>query len=109
AEVHRDGKITRQEYRKGKPLHPAKEVGDSAYRGTIITFKPDAEIFQILEYNYTTLANRLRELSFLNKGIRITLVDERSKDENGNFITEVFHSQGGLREFVLYLDGAKEK
>ncbi|WP_317898763.1 DNA topoisomerase (ATP-hydrolyzing) subunit B [Aurantibacillus circumpalustris] len=108
-EVHRDGKITKQEFSEGKPLYPAKEIGDTSYRGTIQTFTPDLTIFTVHEYNYTTLANRMRELSFLNKGINITLVDEREKDENGEFLSEVFYSQGGLREFVLYLDDAKEK
>jgi len=108
-EVHRDGKITKQEFSEGKPLYPAKEVGETNYRGTIQTFTPDLTIFTVHEYNYTTLENRMRELSFLNKGISITLTDERQKDENGEFMTQTFHSQGGLREFVLYLDDAKEK
>lgn len=108
-EVHRDGKITKQEFSEGKPLYPAKEIGDTTYRGTIQTFSPDLTIFTVHEYNYTTLANRMRELSFLNKGISITLTDQRSKDENGEFLSETFYSQGGLREFVLYLDDAKEK
>ncbi|PBQ31654.1 DNA topoisomerase (ATP-hydrolyzing) subunit B [Sphingobacteriaceae bacterium] len=109
AEVHRDGKITVQEFNIGKPMYPAKEVGETTDRGTIVTFTPDTSIFTVHEYNYTTLANRMRELSFLNKGISITLTDERTKDENGAFLSEVFYSQGGLREFVLYLDDAKEK
>jgi len=109
AEVHRDGKITVQEFNIGKPLYPAKEVGDTDDRGTTVTFTPDTSIFTVLEYNYTTLANRMRELSFLNKGISITLIDEREKDENGSPLSETFYSQGGLREFVLYLDDAKEK
>ena len=109
AEVHRDGKITVQEFNIGKPLYPAKEIGNTTERGTIVTFTPDTSIFTVHEYNYTTLANRMRELSFLNKGISITLVDERQKDENGEFISETFFSNGGLREFVLYLDDAKEK
>ncbi len=108
-EVHRDGKITKQEFSEGKPLYPAKEIGDTTYRGTIQTFTPDLTIFSVHEYNYTTLANRMRELAFLNKGISITLSDQRSKDENGEFLSETFYSQGGLREFVLYLDDAKEK
>jgi DNA gyrase subunit B len=108
-EVHRDGKITVQEFSCGKPLYPAKEIGDTTDRGTTQTFSPDVSIFTVHEYNYTTLANRMRELSFLNKGISITLTDERSKDENGEFLTEIFHSEGGLREFVMYLDDAKEK
>jgi DNA gyrase subunit B len=109
AEVHRDGKITVQEFNIGKPMHPAKEVGDTTDRGTTVTFTPDLSIFTVHEYNYTTLANRIRELSFLNKGITITLVDERQLDENGKPISETFHSEGGLREFVMYLDDAKEK
>ncbi len=109
AEVHRDGKITVQEFNIGKPLYPAKEVGSTSERGTTVTFTPDESIFTTLEYNYTTLANRIRELSFLNKGINLILIDERQKDENGNFFSETFFSQGGLREFVMYLDDAKEK
>jgi DNA gyrase subunit B len=109
AEVHRDGKITRQEFSKGKPLYSAKEVGDTTLRGTIITFTADLSIFSTREYNYTTLANRMRELAYLNKGIHIRLEDERQKDENGNPFAEDFYSEGGLREFVLYLDDAKEK
>lgn len=109
AEVHRDGKITRQEFSKGKPLYPAKEVGETNLRGTTVTFTPDLSIFTTGEYNYTTLANRMRELSFLNKGITIILEDDRQKDENGVSFTETFYSQGGLREFVMYIDGAKEK
>ena len=109
AEVHRDGKITMQEFRKGKPMYPAKEIGDTTERGTTVTFTPDMSIFTIGEYNYTTLANRMRELSFLNKGISITLIDDRQKDEQGISFTELFYSEGGLREFVKYIDGAKEK
>lgn len=109
AEVHRDGKIFVQEYSKGQPLYDVKVVGETNYRGTIVTFKPDAEIFTVTEYNYTTLANRMRELAFLNKGIRITLTDERRTDENGQFYSETFYSEGGLKEFVEYLDAGKEK
>lgn len=109
AEVHREGKIFVQEYSKGHPLYDVKVVGDTNYRGTIITFKPDAEIFTVTEYNYTTLANRMRELAFLNKGLRITLTDERKEDENGQFYSETFYSEGGLKEFVEYLDTGKEK
>ncbi|MCX7727962.1 MAG: DNA topoisomerase (ATP-hydrolyzing) subunit B [Bacteroidia bacterium] len=109
AEVHRDGKIFVQEYSKGQPLYDVKVIGDTNYRGTIITFKPDAEIFNVTEYNYTTLANRMRELAFLNKGIRIVLKDERRTDENGQPYSETFYSEGGLKEFVEYLDAGKEK
>jgi DNA gyrase subunit B len=108
-EVHRDGKIVEQEFSCGKPLYPAREAGITNIRGTVQTFTPDTSIFIVHEYNFTTLANRLRELSYLNKGIKIILEDQRSTDEQGNFITESFYSEGGLREFVLYLDGAKEK
>ena len=108
-EVHRDGKIVMQEFSEGKPLYPAKEVGTTADRGTTQTFTPDMTIFSIGEYNYTTLANRMRELAYLNKGIRIILTDDRQKDENGASFNETFYSEGGLREFVMYLDDAKEK
>ncbi len=109
AEVHRNGKIFQQEYSKGKPLYDVKEVGETNIRGTIVTFKPDAEIFtQTTEYKFDTLAARLRELAYLNKGIRLTLTDEREKGENGEFTKEEFYSEGGLREFVKYLDGTRE-
>jgi DNA gyrase subunit B len=109
AEVHRNGKIFQQEYSKGKPLYDVKEVGETTYRGTIVTFTPDAEIFtQTTEYKFDTLAARLRELAYLNKGIRLTLTDEREKTENGEFLKEEFYSEGGLREFVKYLDGTRE-
>lgn len=106
--VHREGKIFTQEYERGKPLFDVKAIGVSDQTGTIQTFQPDAEIFtQTLEYKYDTLATRLRELAFLNKGIRLTLTDERFPDDNGNFATEEFYSQGGLKEFVRYLDGTR--
>ena len=97
AEVHRDGKITTQEFSLGKPLYPAKETGETTLRGTIVTFKPDLSIFTVGEYNYTTLANRLRELSFLNKGINLILEDQRQKDENNKPVSESFYSDGGLK------------
>lgn len=109
AEVHRGGKVYVQEYSQGKPLFDVKETGTTDYRGTIVTFHPDLSIFTVSEYNYNTLANRMRELAYLNKGISITLTDERTKDESGNSFNETFYSEGGLREFVLYLDGTKEK
>ena len=123
AEVHREGKIFRQEYSKGKPLGPVEVVGESSDTGTVITFHPDAEIFtQTIVYKYDTLAARLRELSYLNKGVRITLTDERELvdeyvvDENGNskptgrqiFRSEVFHSDAGLKQFIEYLDAGAE-
>jgi len=110
ATVYREGKIWEQEYERGKPMYPVKAVGDSDKNGTVVTFKPDASIFtQTLEYNYETLANRMRELSYLNKGITITLTDMRNKDEKGEYIAEVFHSTEGLKEFVRYLDGNREQ
>jgi DNA gyrase subunit B len=109
AEVHRDGKIYEQEYRIGVPQYPVREKGTTDQRGTIIHFKPDNSIFIVSEYKYETIASRMRELSFLNAGIRIHLEDERIKDENGNNVAETFFSEGGLREFVMYLDNTREK
>ncbi|MBS1652782.1 MAG: DNA topoisomerase (ATP-hydrolyzing) subunit B [Bacteroidetes bacterium] len=108
-EVHRGGKVFIQEFSQGKPLYSVKEAGETTYRGTIQTFTPDLSIFTVSEYSFTTLANRMRELAFLNKGISISLTDERQKDESGNLLNEIFYSEGGLREFVKYIDGAKEK
>jgi DNA gyrase subunit B len=106
--VHREGKIFTQEYERGKPLFDVKAIGVSDKTGTIQTFQPDPEIFtQTLEYKYETLATRLRELAFLNKGIRLTLTDERNTDDNGKYISEEFYSEGGLKEFVKYLDGTR--
>jgi DNA gyrase subunit B len=90
-------------------MYPVKSTGSTDKRGTIVTFKPDSEIFtQTLEYNYETLANRMRELSFLNKGITVVIVDKREKDENGEYIAETFHSEEGLSEFIKYLDATRE-
>ena len=109
ATVYRDGKIWEQTYERGKPLAPVEAVGDSDKNGTVVTFKPDPQIFQqILEYNYDTLAQRMRELSFLNKGITIRLTDKRRKDEEGNFIEETFYSDEGLKEFIRFLDSNRE-
>ncbi|WP_099366913.1 DNA topoisomerase (ATP-hydrolyzing) subunit B [Sphingobacterium sp. 1.A.4] len=106
AEVHREGKIFVQEYAQGKPQFDVKEIGESDKTGTIVTFHPDPEIFTTtIVYNYDTLANRLRELSFLNKGIRLTLIDEREVLEDGSFRQNIFFSEGGLQEFVKFLDG----
>lgn len=108
AVVHREGKIFQQEYEKGKPLYNVKEIGESEITGTIVTFRPDPGIFTMTTtYNYDTLANRLRELSFLNKGIRLTLIDEREINEDGQLKSDVFYSEGGLREFVKFLDGTR--
>ncbi|MGV6944353.1 DNA topoisomerase (ATP-hydrolyzing) subunit B [Sphingobacterium kyonggiense] len=106
AEVHREGKIFLQEYMQGKPQFEVKEIGTSNDTGTIVTFHPDPEIFTTtIVYNYDTLANRLRELSFLNKGIRLTLIDERDIQDDGTFRSDIFFSEGGLQEFVKFLDG----
>lgn len=118
ADIHREGKHFRQEFSKGVPLYPVKVIADSDKRGTIITFKPDPEIFAMgTVYNYDILATRLRELAFLNKGVKLTITDLREKDidtdENGNgdsskIVSETFHSESGLMEFVKYLDGTRE-
>ncbi|MGV3546151.1 MAG: ATP-binding protein, partial [Pedobacter sp.] len=108
AEVHREGKIWMQEYEIGVPQYDVKEVGSTDKRGTIVTFSPDPTIFtQTTEYKYDTLAARLRELAFLNKGIKLTLTDEREVLEDGTFFQEVFHSDGGLKEFVAFLDDTR--
>lgn len=103
-EVYREGKIFEQEYKKGAPQYDVREIGDSDMNGTKVTFMPDNSIFEVHEYNYDTLAARVRELAYLNKGVRITLTDKRNVDEEGNFETEEFYSEGGLREFVEFLD-----
>lgn len=107
AEVHREGKKFEQEYERGKPKYDVRVIGDTDYRGTIVTFLPDTEIFETDEYKFDILAHRLRELSYLNKGLRLSLVDEREKNDDGTFKTELFYSEGGLQEFVVYLDEAK--
>ncbi len=107
--VHRKGIVYQQEYQKGKPSYPVKEVGKTDKTGTIVTFLPDSSIFNVSEYKYETVASRLRELSFLNSGIKLTLVDHREQDDEGNDISDEFFSQGGLKEFVLYLDSTREK
>ena len=110
ASVHRDGKVWEQEYEKGVPLYPVKETGKTDKTGTIVTFKPDTTIFtDITEYSYDILASRLRELSFLNKGITVTLIDRRDKDKkSGEFQSEIFFSKEGLPEFIKFLDGSRE-
>ncbi|MNS38159.1 DNA gyrase subunit B [compost metagenome] len=107
--VHRDGKIYEQEYEKGKALYPVKQIGETTKRGTIQTFYPDDTIFtQTTEFSYDTLSARMRELSFLNKGITITFTDRREKDDKGEFVSEVFHSDEGLKEYIRFLDGNRE-
>ncbi len=110
ATVHRDGKIFEQEYARGIPQYSVREAGETDKRGTTIHFMPDSDIFIVHEYNYETIASRLRELSFLNAGIRIDLEDQREQDEEtGKFKSDSFYSEGGLREFVNYLDSTREK
>ena len=124
AEVHREGKIYEQKYSKGKPITPVEVIGECNDTGTIITFHPDPEIFNVTTiYDYDTLAKRMRELAFLNKGIKITLTDNRTlideykTDENGNYSptgkqvykNDLFYSQEGLKEFIKYLDASSEE
>lgn len=108
AEVHREGKIYVQEFSQGKPLADVKIVGETEGTGTIITFKPDSSIFNVLEYRYDILATRLRELAFLNAGITLTLTDKRVVKDDGSYKSEKFYSENGLEEFVKYIDRAKE-
>tara|TARA_B100000886_G_scaffold163987_1_gene111815 strand:- start:5774 stop:7717 length:1944 start_codon:yes stop_codon:yes gene_type:complete len=109
AKVYRDGKIWQQEYTRGKPKAPVTSIGNTDQRGTEVTFKPDHEIFkQTLEFNFETLSLRMRELSYLNKGIKITILDKRNKNDDGDFISETFKSKEGLKEFIHYLDENRE-
>jgi len=107
-EVHREGKIFQQEYSCGAPLYPVKVVGESSKNGTIVTFLPDASIFTVTEFKFETVSNRLRELSFLNKGITINFTDNRELNEAGEPMKESFHSEGGLKEFVLWIDSTRD-
>ena len=107
AEIKREGKIFRQEYERGKPTTEVDAIGVSDQTGTIITFWPDPQIFETTEFKYDTLANRLRELSFLNSGLYLTLRDEREIDDNGLPRQETFFSEGGLKEFVTFLDESR--
>lgn len=115
AEVHKDGKIHVQEYRYGKPTSEVKITGETNRTGTEITFEPDNSIFSTTDFNYEILAARLRELAFLNKGINLSIVDERESAENGNgendtsFRNDHFYSKKGLKEFVEFLDATREK
>ncbi|MDR0798523.1 MAG: DNA topoisomerase IV subunit B, partial [Dysgonamonadaceae bacterium] len=108
AEVHRDGKIYVQEYSCGKPLGEIRVVGETSSRGTIITFRPDTSIFIVSEYKYDILAKRLRELAYLNAGVRLELTDKRTLKEDGTYRHEGFYSTEGLKEFVKFIDSAKE-
>ena len=106
AEVHRDGKIYTQEYSKGIPQTEVVEHGDTDIRGTFITYKPDGEIFEDLEYKYEILATRFKEMSYLNSGLTIVLTDEREQVDGANK-TNTYYSEGGLKEFVAYIDKAR--
>ena len=108
ATVHRNGKIFEQEYKIGVPQGPVKEIGKTDISGTIIHFQPDMDIFSANKYNNETIASRLRELSFLNAGITIHMIDHRELDEAGEPLKETFFSEGGLSEFVSYLDSTRE-
>jgi len=108
AKVYREGQVWEQEYQRGKPVYAVKHTGETDKTGTEVTFLPDTSIFQqTIEFSYDTLATRMRELAYLNKGITITLTDKRHTDEKGAFISEVFHSKEGLKEFVRFLDGSR--
>ena len=108
AEVHLDGKIYTQEYSCGKPTCELKIVGETSYRGTIITFKPDTSIFIVTEYKYEILSKRLRELAYLNAGLKLELTDKRVIKDDGSFKHETFFSEEGLKEFVKFIDANKE-
>ena len=108
AEVHRNGKAYMQEYSCGKPTTELQVIGESSHSGTSITFKPDDSIFTVTVYDYSTLANRLRDLAYLNAGITLHLTDKRTKDAEGNYKSETFYSETGLEDFVQYIDSSKE-
>ncbi len=107
-EVHREGNIFEQEYKIGIPQYDVREIGTTDKTGTYVTFTPDKSIFIEPVYHFDILAARLRELSFLNKGINLSITDKRRTDDEGNFIKEEFYSEGGLKEFVKFLDGTRE-
>ncbi|MCL2026867.1 MAG: DNA topoisomerase (ATP-hydrolyzing) subunit B [Bacteroidales bacterium] len=109
AEVFREGKHFVQEYSIGNPQYPVKEIGTSDKHGTMITFTPDATIFSTTTYKYDTLATRLKELAFLNKGITLTITDRRDVLDDGSFRSEKFYSEEGLKDFINYLDATREK
>lgn len=109
ATVYRNGKVFEQEYSRGVPQFPVREIGTTDKRGTVIHFRPDEGIFVMREFKYDTIATRLREMSFLNAGIRITLTDLREIDEKGDPRSDEFYSEGGLVEFVEYLDATRQK
>lgn len=109
ATVYREGKIWVQNYKRGKAVEDVKIVGETQKSGTKITFKPDSEIFIVSDYDYNTLSSRLHELAFLNKGIQLSITDERETDEEGEFKNDTFFSSEGLKDFIQYLDANREK
>ena len=110
ATVYVDGKVWEQEYERGKAVYPVRSIGETDKSGTTVTFWPDPTIFtQTVEYSYETLSNRMRELSYLNKGVKLTITDKRQKEEDGSFVSEVFYSDEGLKEFIKFLDGNREQ
>ncbi|MDT0295466.1 DNA topoisomerase (ATP-hydrolyzing) subunit B [Mesonia ostreae] len=109
AMVHKNGQLWEQEYSKGKPLYPVRNVGETDFTGTVVTFQPDSSVFkESTRYSYDTLASRLRELAYLNKGIKISLIDKREKEANGEYKQDHFHSEEGLKEFIRFLDATRE-
>ncbi len=108
ATVYREGKVFIQEYKKGVPQEDVKVIGETTKTGTDVTFIPDDTIFNVKEYSYDILTSRIRELAFLNKGITLSITDEREKDEEGNFITQSYLSELGLTDFINYLDATRE-
>jgi len=107
-EVHRDGKMYEQEYKIGAPQYDVREIGTTDITGTKVTFLPDATIFEDTVYHFDILVARLRELAFLNKGINLSITDKRRKDDEGEFVKEEFYSEGGLKEFVSFLDETRD-
>jgi DNA gyrase subunit B len=108
ATIYREGKIFQQEYQYGKPVYSVKVIGESNRTGTQVTFTPDDGIFMVTEYDYELISSRLRELAFLNKGIRLTITDERQRNEDGSFLSTEFYSDEGLKDFIKYLDVNRE-
>ncbi len=109
AEVYRDGKVYIQEYECGKPLYPVKSIGETDKKGTKIIFTPDGTIFNTIVYSFEILCARLRELAFLNRHIYLSIIDLREKDDKGNFVFNEFYSEGGLKDFIDYLDSNRER
>ena len=107
-EVHREGKVFEQEYKIGVPQYDVREIGTTDKTGTFVTFLPDASIFEETVYHFDIIVARLRELSFLNKGINLSITDKRRKDDDGEFVNEKFYSEGGLKEFVSFLDETRD-